>query len=83
MKKEVYLDSIYTVEPKSATQKWTGHWNFQWGSRISPNVSGQCKWRQEKENQYIVQDKDGVIWIMDKEAFNEFKEMEAKNETNI
>ena len=72
MKKEAFLDSVYTVEPKSATQKWTGHWNFQWGSRISTCGSGQYKWRQENKNTYTVQDKDGTIWFMDKEAFNDF-----------
>ena len=72
MKKEAFLDSIYTMEPKSAIQTWSGHWNYQWGSRISPNVSNQYRWRQEGEDNYTVQDKDGVIWKMDEEAFNEF-----------
>ena len=74
MKKEAFLDSIYTMEPKSSISKWDMHWNYQWGSRTDVCGQGQCKWRKEKENQYIVQDKDGVIWIMDEEAFNEFKE---------
>ncbi len=72
MKKEVFLDSIYTMEPKSSMQKWSGHWNYQWGSRISPMVSNQYKWRKEGENNYTVQDKDGVIWKMDEEAFSDF-----------
>ena len=75
MKKEAFLDSLYTLEPKSFMSLWMGHWQYQWGSRISPNVSGQCKWRKEEEDKYIVQDKDGVIWIMDEEAFNKEKKI--------
>ena len=74
MKKEAFLDSVYTLEPKSSIfeQKWTGHWNYQWGNQTSPCASGQYKWRQENENIYTVQEKDGSIWFMDKEAFNDF-----------
>ena len=72
MKKEAFLDSVYTMEPKSSLQGWSGHWNYQWCGRISPDVSSQCKWRKEGENNYTVQDMDGIIWKMDEEAFNEF-----------
>lgn len=72
MRKDAFLDSVYTLEPKSSIQKWSGHWNYQWGNQYCPGRSGQSRWRKEGENSYTVQDKDGVIWIMDEEAFNEF-----------
>lgn len=60
------------MEPRSTMQKWTGHWNYQWGNRISVSAVVKPKWRMDGDDIYTVQDRNGMIWKMDKEAFEEF-----------
>lgn len=61
------LDSIYNVEPKSTIMGWEGHWNYQWSGRKSSGINkDDIKWRKESESEYVVCDKDGSIWLMDR-----------------
>lgn len=58
------LPSVYHSEPKSGDNwsKWTGKWtrNIIYGSENKPII----RWRKESDDTYIVQDTEGVVWLM-------------------
>ena len=74
--KTVFAKSVYTMEPKSlnGTTCWNdGHWNYQWSGRNSKPYTNRIRWRKESDGLYLVQDLDGVVWIMDEEEFQAFR----------
>ncbi|MEQ8536595.1 MAG: hypothetical protein RIB93_03905 [Coleofasciculus sp. D1-CHI-01] len=58
------LPSVYHSEPKSGASwsKWGGKWkrNMFHGSENQPCI----RWRKESDDTYVVQDPEGVVWLM-------------------
>lgn len=70
--REVFINSIYTVEPKSTILAWSDHWNYKWKGRNSSDFNSKIKWRHEFGDIYIVQDKNGIVWRMSKVELDNF-----------
>ena len=72
MKRELLLDSIYTVEPKSSHNDWRNHWNYKWrGRNLSRNIS-RIRWRHEYGEIFTVIDAEGKVWQMCEEELKKF-----------
>jgi hypothetical protein len=70
--KNVFLNSVYTMEPNTTIRAWDNHWNYEWSGRNSIDLPEKIKYRVENDNTYIVKDKNGIVWRMDKEDFDTF-----------
>lgn len=70
--KKVFINSVYTMEPKSTMKAWDNHWNYEWSGRNSLDNETKIKWRHEFEDIYTVQDKNGIIWRMSKDELVKF-----------
>lgn len=74
--KEAFTRSVYTMEPKSlsGTNCWNdGHWNYQWSGRNSSDRCDSIRCRKEADGLYLVQDLNGVVWMMDDKEFHDFQ----------
>ncbi len=75
--KKVFAKSVYAMEPQSltGTSCWNdGHWNYQWSGRNSKMMNNEIRFRKEAEGFYLVQDTNGIVWMMDEAEFRSFQE---------
>lgn len=58
------LPSVYHSEPKSGNgwSVWNGKWKR--GLIHSSENKPIIRWRQESDDTYIVEDPEGVVWLM-------------------
>lgn len=72
--KQLFSKSAYTSEPKSNSdiKMWDNHWNYEWGGRNSISEETEIKCRKEEDGNYLIQDNNGIIWLLDEvQAINE------------
>lgn len=71
----MFAKSVYAVEPLKTNdiRCWNdGHWNYQWSGRISKSNNNEIRCRREDDGTYLVQDVNGVVWVMDEAEFKNF-----------